>query len=416
MNILLINQYAGNKGDRAVLYAMCVMLIRRYPDCQIIVSTSSPELWEGYSYYEDHHIKFIPSAWDYSNITQPSIYWRFLNKFKKYTFTILRESALKGFKLYRFLANPSFYNAAKWADGIISVGGHHFTTILSRDLVSSINFDAAVAVNMKKMICFSQSFGPFEFHNNRNRIFTKSILNKCLLLSPREDASVNELQKMKLVEPKIQQTYESVISLNKLFLNYTPIEDRPKRIGIAIYCTQYRSATDMQHYIETFSQFSNFIIECGYKVVFFPMELKGSAPDDRPVIHKIINEITRKKDVEIIDEDLPTLEHLSQVAKCRLFVGHKTHSTIFALTTGTPLIGVAYHPKTIEFMKLYDLERYAIDDKELTTQILVDKFSDLETQLSRVGLHCNNLSKKYASKIEQDFVYAINLLKKTDIE
>ena len=114
MNILLINQYAGNKGDRAVLYAMCVMLIRRYPDCQIIVSTSSPELWEGYSYYEDHHIKFIPSAWDYSNITQPSIYWRFLNKFKKYTFTILRESALKGFKLYRFLANPSFYNLVRW--------------------------------------------------------------------------------------------------------------------------------------------------------------------------------------------------------------------------------------------------------------------------------------------------------------
>lgn len=412
MNILLINQYAGNKGDRAVLYAMCVMLIRRYPDCQIIVSTSSPELWEGYSYYEDHHIKFIPSAWNYSNITQPSIYWRFLNKFKKYTFTILRESALKGFKLYRFLANPSFYNAAKWADGIISVGGHHFTTILSRDLVSNINFDAAIAVNINNLICFSQSFGPFEFHNNRNQVFTKSILNKCLLLSPRENSSVKELEKLQLKDPEIHQTYESVISLNKLFTTYTPIENRPKKIGIAIYCTQYRNSADMQQYIETFSEFSNFIIKYGYKVVFFPMELKGSVPDDRPVIHKIINEITQKEEVELIDEDLTTLEHLNQVAKCRLFVGHKTHSTIFALTTGTPLIGIAYHPKTIEFMKLYDLEKYAIDDKKLSTQILIDKFLELENKLSQVGLHCNNLSQDYASKIEQDFVYAISLLKK----
>lgn len=258
---------------------------------------------------------------------------------------------------------------------------------------------------MNNLICFSQSFGPFEFYNNRNRIFTESILNKCLLLSPRENSSVKELQNLQLKGPEIRQTYESVISLNKLFSDYMPIEKRPKRIGIAIYCTQYRNATDMQQYIETFSQFSNFIIKCGYKVVFFPMELKGSAPDDRPIIHKIINGITQKEEVELIDEDLTTLEHLNQVAKCRLFVGHKTHSTIFALTTGTPLIGVAYHPKTIEFMKLYKLEKYAINDKELSTQILVDKFLDLETKLSQVGLQCNNLSQDYASKIEQDFVY-----------
>jgi polysaccharide pyruvyl transferase WcaK-like protein len=59
MNILLFNQYAGNKGDRAVLYATCQMLKRIHPDANIIVSTSSPELYDGYSYYKDNNIEFV---------------------------------------------------------------------------------------------------------------------------------------------------------------------------------------------------------------------------------------------------------------------------------------------------------------------------------------------------------------------
>ena len=51
MRILLINQYSGNKGDRAVLYAMCRILKSIYRDVEITVSTSDPELWNGYKYY-----------------------------------------------------------------------------------------------------------------------------------------------------------------------------------------------------------------------------------------------------------------------------------------------------------------------------------------------------------------------------
>ena len=50
MRILLINQYSGNKGDRAVLYAMCRILKSIYRDVEITVSTSDPELWNGYKY------------------------------------------------------------------------------------------------------------------------------------------------------------------------------------------------------------------------------------------------------------------------------------------------------------------------------------------------------------------------------
>lgn len=88
MNILLIHQYAGNKGDRAVLYATCSIIRSIAPSIHISVSTSSPELWEGYSYYQEQQIEFIPSAWDYTRIPRNKKYWNIINKIKN---TLLRS-------------------------------------------------------------------------------------------------------------------------------------------------------------------------------------------------------------------------------------------------------------------------------------------------------------------------------------
>lgn len=83
MRILLINQYSGNKGDRAVLYAMCRILKSIYRDVEITVSTSDPELWNGYKYYSSEGIRFVPWGWDYDRVKKYKFYWRFLNRFKK---------------------------------------------------------------------------------------------------------------------------------------------------------------------------------------------------------------------------------------------------------------------------------------------------------------------------------------------
>ena len=243
MNILLIHQYAGNKGDRAVLFAMCSMIKSVDNSINISVSTSSPELWTGYGYYKEQQIEFIPSAWDYKNIVKARWYWNSINRIKKYTFTVMRECYLHhcSWLVTRFLINPIFYKRIKAADVIISVGGHHFTTILSRDLVSSINFDAMAILSVgKKLSCFSQSFGPFVFFNIRNRILTQKILQECTSLYVRENRARQYLVQLGIPDAKIKDTYESVLSLNSLFKSYKYPSEREKRIGIAIYSTNLK--------------------------------------------------------------------------------------------------------------------------------------------------------------------------------
>lgn len=409
--ILLTHQYAGNKGDRAVLYAMCILIRSLYPTCQIVVSTSHPELWVGYDYYVSNHIKFVPSAWDYSRVGKFGLYWKLLSKIQKYTFTVLRECYLRGGKRFatRLLCNPSFYKEARKSDLIISVGGHHFTTLLSRDIVSSVNFDMMSALSTNKnVICFSQSFGPFVFFNPRNKALTKQLLKDCLLLCPREAKSYRELTNLdKWLRSKIEPTFESVISLNLLFHNRKPISARNKRIGIAIYCTQERTKAAQEKYIDSFSDFCKHANSKGYSVVFFPMEIKGTGPDDRVLINEIISRVGSSEN-SVIDEDLQTLEHLREVECCSMFIGHKTHSTIFALATGTPLIAIAYHPKTIEFMSQYGMDEYAISEDKLSFQNLIVLFEKMEPNAERISSDIFKKSKHYALQIKDNLQSACN--------
>lgn len=401
MNILLFNQYAGNKGDRAVLYATCQMLKGINPNANIVVSTSSPELYDGNSYYAENNIKFVPTAWDYTRVKYCGFYWKMLNKVRKYTFTVLRETYLRKClrSITRLFINPLFRKAVKQADKIISVGGHHYCTLLSRDLVSGINFDAmAVRLQGKSFTCFSQTFGPFDFHNNRNLLLTRDILTHSRLY-PRENDSQDMLLKFQIPQENIEMTFETVLSLSKDVSEYVTASSRPKSVGIAIYCTQKRETEVEENYLHCISSLCNHVITQGYFVKFFPMELKGTPPDDRPYIQRIIERVKCSNKCFVYDEDMETADHLREVGKCQAFVGHKTHSTIFALATGTPLLAIAYHSKTIEFMRQFGMEQYALDDRIMTSRALIDTFDNLVADLDEVGFKSFEKSKEYASVI-----------------
>ena len=73
------------------------------------------------------------------------------------------------------------------------------------------------------------------------------------------------------------------------------------------------------------------------------------------MIRSILEDVRFPQRCTVLDSDLDLAEHFAEVARCRAFVGHKTHSVLIALTVGTPVLALAYHPKTADFMKQYDL-------------------------------------------------------------
>jgi polysaccharide pyruvyl transferase WcaK-like protein len=207
------------------------------------------------------------------------------------------------------------------------------------------------------------------------------------------------------VNEKLFYTPETVLSLNSLFNDYVRPSNRNNVLGVSIYSTKKRDEKETKDYIEVISSICNYAISIGFKVRMFPMEIKNTEPDDRIMLADILNKIELKYNCEIVDKDMETKEHILEVSKCKVFIGHKTHSTIFALASGTPLIAIAYHPKTIEFMKQFDLEDYSVSDEYLSTKFLVDTLDKINLNLDSIGdkmfSKSNEFSKEISKKIAQ---------------
>jgi len=102
---------------------------------------------------------------------------------------------------------------------------------------------------------------------------------------------------------------------------------------------------------------------------------------------------------------------LKQLAQCKFFVGHKTHSIIFALLTATPLIAIAYHVKTMDFMRQYGLEDYGFMESETSPEKLISVFEKVKSNLDEVYSIESKKSDETCKKVKQDFVKLIDEVK-----
>ncbi|OPZ82933.1 MAG: colanic acid biosynthesis protein [bacterium ADurb.Bin429] len=411
MNVLVINQCAHNKGDRAVLAFLLHELVRN-GITSITVSTSEPRFWGAHDVQGlDADISFIPWGWAGSGGAAVSALQSIPRRLYQRWMTRVAYPALRRALLAdqaglspRLACNRQFRHALEHADLVISTGGHHVTTLLAPDAISPQLFDMGLTLLAgKPLVCWSQSFGPFDFQTEENKAFVTRVMNRAACLYTRDHASVDRLQALGVEPSQIRPTLESVIALSDVLENTLPPSERPPVLGIAVYAVKRRTPEEYRHYINSLATLVDAAGAAGYTTRFFPMAIRGTAADDRPLIRDIIAASHQQNRCVLIDEDLPTVTHLAEVAQCRMFAGHKTHSVIFALTTATPLIALAYHVKTVDFMRQYALADYAIPDEELTGDALTNLFTRLDQHLDAVSRQQQQQTREFSDVIHRDF-------------
>ena len=82
------------------------------------------------------------------------------------------------------------------------------------------------------------------------------------------------------------------------------------------------------------------------------MEMTGG---DAAIIRAIVDRCGRPEACSVLETSQATSEQIRAMAECAIFVGHKTHSVVFALSVAVPIVAVAYHPKTKDFMSQFGL-------------------------------------------------------------
>lgn len=358
-----------------------------------------------------YNVKYVTCGWPVDNLKKRGMLSRQFVRIKnrvcsKIVYPILRYCVNNNKKIgsLRIFTNREFATALTQVDAVISTGGHHFTTILSRGKMNFQIYDLALAnIFEKKTALWSQSIGPIKCIEPADEKFFVNNLRKVGGIYCRDKKSIDELTRLGVQGNNIHLTFESVLGLNEVINDLRPPSGRENIIGMAVYVQARRSGEEYNKYIKTLASFVDCVVDNGWSVRLFPHEIKKSAADDRPCLNDILRLVRDGNNCEILDEDLPVLDHLNKVKQCRLFVGHKTHSVIFALATNTPVIAIAYHVKFLEFMNQYGISEYCIDDKSLTTDRLIATYNEIIVNLDSINCQLEQINKRIVLDIKHNF-------------
>ena len=173
-------------------------------------------------------------------------------------------------------------------------------------------------------------------------------------------------------------------------------------MGVSVWTGNKQNPQAWEDYISCFAGLIDYAIETGgyKKIRFYPMEMQGS---DRSCIEDIIKRVRKKECCEIYENFPGTVEHINSISQCRMFMGHKTHSQIFSLVAGTPLLAIAYHKKTEDFMAQFTLEQYCIVDTKLSTEKLIEIFIKMNQNLNQISEKQQEKALRMCEKVRNDF-------------
>ncbi len=413
MKVLVINQCSTNKGDRAVLFFVLRELARNGVD-QVTVSASNPEYWEDKPDFPERGVRVIPWGWDTSRKIGVGFLGKVIHRVHKVIlkrrihFPLVRNALIAGKRPWylRFLVNKQFAEAVKDADMVLSTGGHHVTTMFVPDAVTPQIFDMAAALLYDKpLVLWSQSIGPFSFKSPKSRLMVQKILSGACRIFIRDEASAEQIKDLGISLEHVSKTRESVFGLCDIVKSRTRPSERAEVMGVAVYV--HTHANQLEEHINHPRYFAAMIdhaIKAGYKVRFFPMELQGT---DRHCIEAVINSVGKKENCEIVEGFPGTSDHINAVAQCKMFVGHKTHSQIFSLVAATPLLAIAYHKKTEDFMAQFGLEKYCIADAQLSTEKLIKLFDEINNNLDSINQKEQEIGSKTCMQVREDFARMI---------
>lgn len=414
VNILIINHCSTNKGDKAVLEFITRELLVNGVN-NITVSANMPEYCSRIVLPNNNEINVVPWAWNVSNGYLSGLLGKVVNKLRHVyyvnCYNVIKHCVMNGITLKHLTiyCNRKFLKALHAADLVISTGGHHVTSILAPNATSPQIFEMALAILADKpLYLWSQSIGPFVFSNNRNRLFIQKLLSKSAAIYVRDGRSLDELKMLGVASSNIYTTYESVFGFSDELDGIDKPSNRLPVVGISVYSVIARSYEEYNRYINSLCKIINHATGLGYSIKFFPMQLQGELSDDRPCIQQIKNLVDAPEKCSVYADCNSMLEHIRAVAKCRIFIGHKTHSVIMALLTGTPLLAIAYHPKTADFMSQFELSDNCIDDRFLDGEILIDMFDKIRSNMDIISDKEIEKSRQYGEYVRRDFAEMIH--------
>ena len=129
-------------------------------------------------------------------------------------------------------------------------------------------------------------------------------------------------------------------------------------------------------YVAALAGFADWLVERGYRVLFFPTQLRA----DPPVIADIRAAMRAGGEPGCVLPS-PTIGSLGDlmgaIAQTDLVVANRYHGILLGLVLERPVLGLAYHGKSVELMTRIGQGEYVLDAGRCSTDALIERFTAL---------------------------------------
>jgi len=396
MKILITNAHSiRNSGDSVLLQVTLQEVERCFPEAEVVVALNDPD---GYTPFgaETSVGSFV--HWFKSTHGERGS-WRRLNLVLA---PILLGWAVLVALLYRLTGRAHclhprqeyrrLIQAYLGADLVISCPGNFFVSGSGIGLPLLLAFWSTGYgwLAGKPLYMMQQSVGPFR--RRWEYWVARWLFERVRIVAVRDDRSCQTLAAAGLEETQIIMLPDAAFlhqgtgNPQRLVdeIAQTPGAQRPF-IGVTVidFAIQNRLFDRQDVYENALVTALNvFTTNHGGTVFLFPQVTGPSQAEDDRIPGRRVAAGLRERGaaVVLIDATWSPAELQAAYGQMDIFVGTRLHSNIFALTTGTPVVAIAYFYKTFGIMQMLGLSEWALDIWTITEQELAQRLELLWQQ------------------------------------
>ena len=289
------------------------------------------------------------------------------------------------------LMHRNFFDTVNRSDVYLSIGGDNYC-YKGSDILGYYN--KIIHKKGGKTVLWGCSFEPEDMTDK-----VAKDIRKYDLIVARENISYHVL---KAVNPQTVLLPDPAFQLDKeeLPLPQGFIENNTIGINLSPLVAEY---ADAELIIQNYRRLIQYIInETNYNIALIPHVVKEKN-DDRIMLMKLYQEFEKTNRIVMI-EDCNCMQLKGYIARCRMFVGARTHATIAAYSTCVPTLVVGYSVKAIGIAReLFGTdEHYVVPVQKFESEDdLVKTFVWLQNRENEIREHLENIMPEYKNRILQ---------------
>jgi colanic acid/amylovoran biosynthesis protein len=285
------------------------------------------------------------------------------------------------------IARSAALKAIVEADVLLDQGGITFVDGREKFLLYNIaSILPALNVNTPVVKC-AQALGPFS--NPINRFAANTYLPKMTAIISRGRITHKYLKDLQLSNVSAGADYAFSLELTKQeAVNAKEKFDATKLHGKKIIGVSPSQVMQKKvdgaggDYAKEIAKFIDTVVSQGYAVMLVPHSVRSDQDkmhnNDMPLCRNIFGRLKGNKDsILFLNEELGSQELRYWIGECDYFVASRFHAMVSSLAMSVPTIVVGWSHKYREVLEMFELEGWAMEQKDFSGDTLGEKFKQL---------------------------------------